>query len=233
MDTLFQSVNAIDLVAFIVFISLWQGYVFLVDRYHTKHSNNLVNIVHPYRRQWIYNMMLREDRLLDVRIIAGLMSTATFFTSTSILIIAGLFGALGYGERAVELMNHLPLFTDTTIDMWVIKTLAIITVFVFSFFKLTWVIRQFNYASILVASAPHVTKVSKKEEPWVEQISTIISNAARHFNASIRSYYFGLAALSWYINPYLLMISSLVVVLVIFRREFHSKTLNILMYHKD
>src|SRR3954449_1737799 len=41
----------------------------------------------------------------------------------------------------------------------------------------------------------------------------------------MRTYYFGLAALSWFVHPYLLMALTVAVVLVVYRREFRSRTL--------
>ena len=50
-------------------------------------------------------------------------------------------------------------------------------------------------------------------------------NAARHFNNGLRAYYFGLAALAWFIHPLLLMMATFWVIFVIYRREFRSSTL--------
>ena len=51
---------------------------------------------------------------------------------------------------------------------------------------------------------------------------------SRHFNDGIRAYYFALAELSWFFHPWALMLSTAWVVLVLYRREFHSKALAIL-----
>lgn len=222
------NISIIDIIALSVFLILWQGYAWLVDVCSYKNTTNLINIVHSYRYQWVSNLIVREDRLIDIRIIANLLKTTTFFASTSLFLVAGLFGILGYGDHAMKILSKLPFFTETGVHMWVVKTLMLIVIFIFSFFKFTWVARQFNYASVLIVAAPHSKTISEKEEVWVSQISTILSNAARHFNASIRSYYFGLVALSWYISPILLIILSFSVVWIIYRREFRSKTLDLL-----
>src|SRR5690606_16830950 len=107
-------------------------------------------------------------------------------------------------------------------------------IFIYSFFKFTWVIRQYNYAAVLMLAAPVYRKEDedleklKKESKYVEKIATMTSNAANHFNMGVRSYYFGLAALSWYLSPILFMALTVFVLLVIYRREFLSKTLTLL-----
>jgi uncharacterized membrane protein len=218
----------IDIIALLVLLLSWQGYAWVVDRSIGRNTESLVNVVHPYRRLWIKNMIMREERLLDIRIIGNLLKTTTFFASTSLFIVAGLFGVLGYGKEVTSLLKDIPFFAGTELHMWAIKTIVLIVIFIVSFFKYTWVIRQFNYASVLIAAAPYASKITKKEQLWVDQISTILSNSARHFNASVRSYYFGLATLSWYLSPKLLIVSCIIVVWMIYRREFRSRTLSIL-----
>ena len=54
------------------------------------------------------------------------------------------------------------------------------------------------------------------------------TSAAAHFNAGVRAYYFGLAALGWFLHPWLFMALTGWVVLVLYRREFRSKLLRTL-----
>ena len=58
----------------------------------------------------------------------------------------------------------------------------------------------------------------------------VISLAAHQFNQGLRSYYFGLAMLAWFINPWLFMLTTTGVVLVLYRREFHSKVLQVMVF---
>ncbi len=51
----------------------------------------------------------------------------------------------------------------------------------------------------------------------------LISNAGRHFNMGLRAYYFGLAAITWFFHPLFFMAVTMLVVMVIYRREFHSR----------
>src|SRR5690606_41250626 len=49
--------------------------------------------------------------------------------------------------------------------------------------------------------------------------------AAHSFNLGLRSYYFALAMLSWFINPWVFMAITAGVVYVLYRREFKSEVL--------
>ena len=49
--------------------------------------------------------------------------------------------------------------------------------------------------------------------------------AARHFNYGLRAYYFGLATLAWLISAWWHLLLVTGVVLLLYRREFHSSAL--------
>ena len=44
----------------------------------------------------------------------------------------------------------------------------------------------------------------------------------------MRAYYFALAELSWFFNAWVFLLTTAWVILVLYRREFHSKALRIL-----
>ena len=52
--------------------------------------------------------------------------------------------------------------------------------------------------------------------------------ANRNFNQGLRAYYFGVAALSWFLHPLLMIVATLAVVYVLHQREFRSRTLDAL-----
>ena len=52
--------------------------------------------------------------------------------------------------------------------------------------------------------------------------------AVDHFNRGIRAYYFGLAASGWLLNTWALGLLSVIVLIVLFRRDYSSPALRIL-----
>ena len=219
----------IDAIALIWFLLLWFGYGKLADSGVFK-GTTLVKAMHRYRLQWVKQMIHRSERLVDVRIVGNLLQTSTFLASTSVLIIGGLFAVLGYGDRALPILQRLPYVQDTPDYMWTVKTIFLIFIFVYSFFKLTWIIRQYNFVSVIMLAAPvnrpgeDSLEDLKKQTKYISKISALLTNSARHFNNVVRSYYFACVALSWYISPFLMIALSIIVVMVLYRREFKSRT---------
>ncbi len=54
------------------------------------------------------------------------------------------------------------------------------------------------------------------------------SYAGDEFNRGIRAYYFGLAAVSWFVHPWMFIALTAMIVLVMARRDFASPTLAVL-----
>lgn len=223
-------VPMLDIVALIWFLFAWFAYNYFADVIRYEGHPNLVNVMEKYRMQWMRQMVKRSDRLIDLRIIGTLQQTANFFASTSMLLVASSFAALGFGEKAVQIMNDMGWQNVMSIQMWGVKTALLLFIFIYAFFKFTWVTRQFNYAAVLLAATPSYHEGEsidelRRQNDYAHKTATMLSNAAKHFNLATRSYYFGLSALAWYVSPIGLMITSVIVVLVIYRREFMSKTL--------
>ncbi len=219
----------LDLFSLLWFVSLWVSYSLLANH---RPDNNLVKTIHKFRVRWMSNMMKRPDRLVDIKVISNTINTSIVMASTSVVVVIALVIFLfNSGEKAVATIGAMSF--DVTLQMWVLKTSLLLVIFAFSFFKFTWVIRQSNYLSVMVLAAPVISESENPEDAkisaqYVTKIATIITNVSRHFNMGMRSYYFGMAAISWYASPALFMALSVLVVCVLYRREFMSKTLILL-----
>ena len=86
-----------DLLAPAWFLLCWVGYTYYADG--ERGQRNLTRVMHIYRALWARQMLERDNRMVDTQIIANLMRSASFFASTTVLIIAGLIAVLGARER--------------------------------------------------------------------------------------------------------------------------------------
>ena len=111
--------------------------------------------------------------------------------------------------------------------MWELKVLVLAGILVIAFFKFAWAYRLFNNCSVLIGAAPIEAASDPEAEALAERAGKLNSLAARHFNRALRAYFFALATLSWFINPLIFMITVTLVVYVIFRRDFRSRSLMI------
>jgi uncharacterized membrane protein len=77
---------------------------------------------------------------------------------------------------------------------------------------------------VLIGAAPQTDRPDEHED-FVGAITSVASLAAENFNHGLRAFYFALAALTWFLHPWLFVAASALVVYVLYQREFHSKAL--------
>lgn len=222
-----MTIEVLDLLAVAFFLSCWVGYVIYADRSPAR-ARSLAAQMSRYRVQWMQVMLKRDNRILDSSIVGNILTGIAFFASTTILVVGGLFALLGASDRAVAVLEDLPFLIHTSLMVWQTKVLLLVAIFVFAFFKLTWSFRLYYNSSVLIGAAP-VAPVDEQTAPVIaERIAKLLSIAAGHTNGGLRAYFFALAALSWFLHPAVFMVASAFVVLVLYRREFRSRTVAVL-----
>ncbi len=225
--TLGQTLTPHDLVAVAFFMVAWVGYSrFAV--WHGRKVPSLQGVMDVLRRTWAARMIERDNRMVDVNIVRNLARASQFFASTTLLILGALIALLGYVQRAADVVAELPFAIEASQRLWDIKILLLIGIFVYAFFKFSWSIRQFGFCSMVVGAAPAVPRDDSEREAEVANLSLVVSFASGNFNQGLRSYYFAMAALSWFLHPWLMVAITVWVVWVLYTREFHSRTLDVL-----
>ena len=107
--------------------------------------------------------------------------------------------------------------------------LLVLAVFVVAYFKFTWSLRQFNLLTILVGGAPEPgDRDEAYNTAYCRRMARINSLAGDDFNRGLRSYYFGIASVTWMIHPGLLIAFSALVVLILLHRDFRSNALAVM-----
>lgn len=221
-----NNLSIIDIASAAWLFAGWVGYSIYSERGAA--AGNLIGIMAKHRVQWMMAMLGRENRIVDTQIINSVITNATFLASTTILILAGLLAVLGAPEQVIAVVSDVPLAATTTRAAWEMKVIVMALMFVYGFFKFAWSMRQFNYCAVLIGAAPPYPEPPEAHRDYAAAAARIATLAAKHFNHGVRSYYFGMAALSWFVNPLLLFPATVFVVLVLYRREFHSRTLKAL-----
>ena len=223
--------DRLDYYALAWFFLCWFGYAWF-SRNYAKRKHRLQSALQCYIDEWMQVLMKRDGRIADTSVVGNLERTATFLASSSLLIIAGLVTVLGATDSATDFLLELP-FTDYLSSRgWQGKVLFFVFIYVYAFFTFTWCIRQYGFMSIMVGSAPLFNDDSYTDEQrnnHAQTASKLTSLAVYSFNMGLRSYYFSLALLLWFIHPFAFMAGSTWVVAVLYRREFHSRTLRTLI----
>ena len=220
--------ETLDYAAVVWFFVIWFAYQRFAAWRADKSHPSLMSVMGEYRREWWQMVVMRDLRIVDAAIITNLSNSATFFASTTLLILGGLIALLGTSERTVAILSELPFSARSQESIWEYKILLLVGIFVYAFFKFTWSLRQHNFSSVLVGATPNSDAEPQRLDDYVRRASRISTLAADNFNYGLRAYYFALAALSWFLNSWVFMCVTAWVVVILYVREFRSKTLRML-----
>lgn len=212
------------------FFGLWVGYAWFATVWG-KRRPSLLATTNRYRRHWMRQATARDPRLLDGLITQSLSQTPSFFSSTAILVIGGLFAVLGTTEKATELMSEIPFAQTTSPVVFEFKVLVLVAIFVYAFFRFSWCMRQYTFLALVIGAMPKPEEFERgglDREAHIDRAAAMVGAAAETFNDGLRAYYFSFAALAWFISPLAMVLATGLVVLILYSREFRSEVLAIL-----
>ena len=211
-----------DSVAVGIFLVTWYAYHTAVESSRLGHKS-LNQLIHTYRMVWMERMLARDVRIIDTQITAGLQNGTSFFASTSLFAIGGSLTLLRATDDVINLFADLPLGLNTSRTLWEIKVMGLAMIFTYAFFKFAWAYRLFNYAAILIGATPPPQEVdTATAQRFVHETGAIFTEAGRHFNRGQRGLFFSLAYIGWFASPYVLLVTTAAIVVMLVRRQFTS-----------
>jgi uncharacterized membrane protein len=212
----------VDILAVAFFVIEWSVYAFTLER--TSYGRDSLSArMHAYRERWIRRVLDRDARMVDMQIMISLQNGTAFFASTSLLAIGGGLALLRSTNDALNVLSKLPIDISPSPGLWEMKCVGLILIFIYTFFKFAWAYRLFNYVCILLGAMPPASARGTEEaEAHVIRTTRMFESGGRHFNRGQRAFFFALGYLGWFVSPWVLFVSTALVVVVIWRRQFAS-----------
>jgi len=226
-----DNIDWLNSVALLWFLCGWIGYSRFA-KHRAKQVICLASVMHRHRIDWMRSVFFREIRVSDAAIIANLERNVSFMASTSILILAGVITVLANSDQVALLVGNLPLVLPASTQYLQLKLLILVCIFIYAFFTFTWSLRQFGFCSVLIGASPVMRKgeLSDEEcESFARHSGKVLDQASHSYNFGLRSYYFSMAMLAWFIHPLLFIAAVGLVISILYHREFHSNSLKALV----
>jgi uncharacterized membrane protein len=217
--------SILDVVALGFFIVAWGSYAYMTERSRIS-RNGLNSIMNGYRVVWMRRMLARDQRMVDMQIMATLQNGTAFFATTALFAIGGALTILRASGEMVAIVSDLPIVIETSRGLWEVKAIGLTVIFVYAFFKFAWAYRLYNYVAILLGATPFATdKDTPEAEAHVLRTAGLFTTAGRHFNRGQRAFFFALGYLGWFAGPLVLIGTTTIVVVVMWWRQYKSDSL--------
>lgn len=210
--------------AFVLVAWVWIGWRI---EHPPTHRPSVSFLMAGFRRDWMHVMVTREPRVFDAMMVGNLRQGTAFFASTTMLAIGGGLALIGNAEQVAGIAQDF-MQAEAPTFVWEAKILVVILLLSNAFLKFVWSNRLFGYGSVVMAAVPNDPK-----EPLVfqraSQAAELNITAARSFNRGLRATYFSLSTCAWLIGPIALLLATVVTFAVLYRREFASRSREVLL----
>jgi uncharacterized membrane protein len=134
------------------------------------------------RRGWMRAMLTRDNRAPDAILMGHLINSVSFFASATMLLLAALIGILAGVGQTYESVMGLSFIAHTEKWLFEFKIHLLAGVFIYTFFKFTWALRQYYYTCALIGAAPPPGAPSARTEALAEHTAEVLSLAVTSFN---------------------------------------------------
>lgn len=222
-----QEISLLNWAALLWFVLLWLGYARFAHFKAKRSDKNLSAVMNSLRHRWMAQLLKREVRIPDAALIANLERNVTFLASTSMLILAGLLTSLAATDQIQTVLLDVPFYAESSPLLMHFKQFVLIIIYAYAFFTFSWSMRQYGFATVVIGAAPMVEDNIDEEHRvcFVRVSAKVIDLAAHTYNYGLRAFYFSLSVLAWFINDWLFIFASTLIVIVLYMREFHSRPL--------
>ena len=215
-----------DCIALVVLIVAWFGLGWWIEHPHMSHPS-VTRLMAARSRDWMEVFVTRDPRIFDSQILGNLRQGPAFFASTNIFAIGGVLALMGNTDPLRGVAEQVTTVATPTL-LWQVK-LGLVGLFLTNaFLKFVWAHRVFGYCSVLMASVPN-DPADPLAFPRARQAAELNIRAAINFNRGLRAMYFALGSLAWLLGGIALLISTAIVIWIVWSREFASIPRTILM----
>jgi len=215
-----EQLSPADVLALLAFAACWLGYAPIIRHFVPNAINTgLIGL----RISWMRIMLKRENRIVDSALLGHVVHSASFFASTSLIVIGALLSLLSNIDHVQPAVESLAFVTPIPRMVFELKIVLPLVVLIHGFVSLTWSLRQLNYAIAMIGASPDRREVGEDLEPLAIGIGRSLSAALSTFNTGIRAYYFAIGGLAWVIGPWgLALAGMLITCMLLWRQRFSS-----------
>ncbi len=169
-----------------------------------------------YRHQWIRVIFKHRDGILAVQTYRNQLMSSSFLASTAILVDLGLLTLLGLPREGTAFL--FGGVDDPAGGFWLtVKVVILIGLYSYNFFNFAICVRDLNYLGYL--SGLYEMDDPKDEEAVLSHLESLLDRVAINYTRGLRGYFFGLPLFFWLLSPYLLMLTLLIVLCLLYMRD--------------
>ena len=213
--------SANDLLSFLICVLLVIAYhIFL--RYKIRHDPTYtVQAVNRIARTaWVETIMNNDKHaVLAVQTLRNSTMAAIFLASTAVLMIIGVLTLSEQGDKLEATWHTLNMIGAINPVVWMMKLISLLLDLFVAFFSFSMAIRIYNHVGYLV----NVPLSLNHKMITPAHVSTHLNRAGHFYSLGMRAYYFLVPLVFWLFGPHFMVVSTIVLLLVLYRIDRSPK----------
>jgi uncharacterized membrane protein len=189
--------------------------------------------LHVVRLRWMRMLVQtsRDHRTFDAIILGHISNSMSFFGSATLLVLAGLLGALANISHLYASVLELKFVPVISLELFTFYFATLTLILAICFFSFTYALRKLSYTLALVGGISEAPGNDASSQIMVAQTATVMTEAVKSLNNGIRGYYFAFGALFLFAGPYhSIFVTTLMSGILLYRQGFSTTALAIERY---
>jgi uncharacterized membrane protein len=211
------------LIAIALIFGLW-GFYTPILKFFGKGSLN--SQLHVVRARWmnVHQDVGREHRVIDAILLGHISNSISYFGSATLLILAGLVGALANVGHLYISTRDLKFLDEMTASLFALEFALVTLVLVLALFAFTYALRKMAYTFALLGGLEHTEANTPEAHVMGEQTARVLTEAVRSINQGIRGFYYAIASLFLFAGPYVCIAATVLITALLYYRQIFSPT---------
>lgn len=210
--------------AMVLILALWGFYTQILKLIG---RGSLNSQLHAVRLRWLqmHQGIEREHRVFDAILLGHISNSISYFGSGTLLVLAGLVGALA-NVNSVYLLTRSLAFVDHTmsLELFTLCVFLLTAILAQCFFSFTYALRKMAYTFAMLGGLQATRADSAEARIMGEQSAVVLTEAVRSINTGIRGYYYAVAAMFLFAGPYACIAATLAITALLYYRQLFSPT---------
>ena len=183
--------------------------------------------LHAVRLRWfeVHQGTDREHRVFDAIMLGHISNSISYFGSGTLLVLAGLVGALA-NVNSVYLLTRGLAFVDhgMSLELFTLCVFLLAAILAQCFFSFTYALRKMAYTFAMLGGLQATKADTPQARIMGEQSAVVLTEAVRSINTGIRGYYYAVAAMFLFAGPWICIAATLAITALLYYRQLFSPT---------
>ncbi len=183
--------------------------------------------LHAVRLRWLqmHQGIEREHRVFDAILLGHISNSISYFGSATLIVLAGLVGALANVNSLFLLTRDLQLVDKAmSLELFTLYFSLLTLILALCFLAFTYALRKMAYTFAMLGGLQATRSESPEARIMGEQSAVVLTEAVRSINAGIRGFYYAIAALFLFAGPYVCIGATVAITALLYYRQLFSPT---------